>query len=158
YPHEVFVNIWQAYPVARAIGCAALAAGGLLRLFRGTVRDALASRSRWSERLAPATIALLLPAAGLCLTPDAARDGNRVATELAANGIRSFFSAALTSDLDYTHYYLTLDRREAVERTRRLVAQPNATFLPGRANPLVRHVTYTGAPLPLNVIVLLEES
>src|SRR5262249_10147072 len=81
YPPEVFVNIWQAYPVARAIGCAALVAGALTWAFRGTIREAVASRSRWSARVAPAAIVLLLPAAGLWLAPGDTRNGNRVASE-----------------------------------------------------------------------------
>ena len=158
YPHEVFVNIWQSYPVGRTIVSAAALAGVLLWAFRGAVRDALAEESRMSQRIAPAVAALLLPAAGLWLTPVGVPGENRVAAELAANGIRSFFSAALTSHLDYLEYYLTLDGREAAERARRLVAQPNATFLPGSANPLARRVAYPGRTLPLNVVVLLEES
>jgi len=81
-----------------------------------------------------------------------------VAGELAANGISSFFSAALTSHLDYGQYYLTVDGNEAASRVRRLVAQPNAVFLPGSESPIARRVTYAAPPKLLHVIVLLEES
>ena len=158
YPHEVFVNIWQSYPVARAIGWAAATAGILLWAFRGALRDALTTPSCLRERIAPAAAALLLLAAGIWIAPASGPHQNRVAAELAANGIRSFSSAALTSNLDYLEYYLTLHGSEAAERTRRLVAQPNAAFLPGSSNPLARHVAYAGDPRMLHVIVLLEES
>ena len=158
YPHEVFVNIWESYPVGRAIGCAAALSGALLWAFRSAVREALAAPSRLRNRIAPAAAALLLPAAGMWLLPGSGSEHNRVAAELAANGIRSFISAALTSDLDYSRYYFTVDEREAVARARSLVGQPNAIYLSGSANPLARRVAYAGSPLPLNVIVLLEES
>ena len=55
YPHEVFVNIWQSYPVGRTIVSAAALAGVLLWAFRGAFRDALGrASSRMSQRIAPA--------------------------------------------------------------------------------------------------------
>jgi len=41
---------------------------------------------------------------------------------------------------------------------RRLVAQPNATFIPGAANTIAPHIDNPGTPKPLHIIVLLEES
>jgi len=133
YPHEVFVNIWESYPVGRVIACAAALSGALLWTFRTAVRTSLAATSRLRERIAPAAFALLLPVAGIWLLPGSGLEHNRVAAELAANGIRSFLGSAYTSHLDYNQYYYTLDEREAAERVRRLVAQPNPTFL--RATP-----------------------
>src|SRR6185436_9592979 len=158
YPHEVFVNIWESYPVGRAIACAAALAGALLWVFRAAIREALATASRVRDRIAPAAIALLLPVAGIWLAPGSGHEGNRVAAELSANGIRSFFEAALTSRLDYPSYYFTVGEAEATVRVRSLLAQPNATFLPGSGNPLARRIVSPGAAKPLNVIVLLEES
>ena len=160
YPHEVFVNIWESYPVARVLAAGA----GVSLLFVWSCRQAVAAALNASEkfrlRLKSAVIVfgLLIPAHHSVDSTSGRLNHNRVADELAANGIYSFFSAAANSDLDYRQYYLTVDGEEAIARARRLVAQPNAIFLSGARNPLARHIQYAGSPRLLNVIVLLEES
>jgi phosphoglycerol transferase MdoB-like AlkP superfamily enzyme len=160
YPHEVFVNIWQSYPVARALIASAVAAGLLLWSMRRRIAAALESRDTLRSRGWPVLVLLiLLVAAHFGIDSTSGRSGhNRVADELAANGVYSFFSAAITSDLDYRAYYLTVDDQQAVARARRFVSQPNARFIEGAANPLARRIHYTGAPRLLHVVVLLEES
>jgi phosphoglycerol transferase MdoB-like AlkP superfamily enzyme len=160
YPHEVFVNIWQSYPVARALLAAAMVAAAGMWWLRRHVAAALDASSTLRSRLAPAAVLLGLAAASYPLID--ATSGrvahNRVADELAANGIYSFFSAAANARLDYLQYYATVDDAEAALRVRRLVEQSNASFVPGARNPLARRVRYAGAPKLLNVIVVLEES
>ncbi len=160
YPHEVFVNIWQSYPVARALITSAVAASLLLWSMRARISAALNSGDTLRDRCRPALVLLvLLVAAYFAVDSTSGRSGrNRVADELAANGVYSFFSAAMTSDLDYRAYYLTIDAREAAARARRFVSQPNARFIEGAANPLARHIRYARAPRLLHVVVLLEES
>ena len=160
YPHEVFVNIWESYPVARALVAAAAAAALLLWWLRHHVAAALNAASSFKARLAPAAMLLGLAAAtysGIDGTSGRAMH-DRVADELAANGIYSFFSAAANARMDYLQYYATLGENEAAERVRRLVGQRNANFISGARNPLARHVHYPGLPKPLNVIVVLAES
>jgi phosphoglycerol transferase MdoB-like AlkP superfamily enzyme len=157
HPHEVVVNIRESYPVPRVAGATALLAAAWLWLMRAPVRAALSCESRFRGRLRPVLL-LALPLLVAWFLPSAKAGTNRVAADLAANGIQSFVSAALTSHLDYEQYYLTVDEPEAVRRARDLVRQPNATFLSGNANPIARHVAYAGAPKRLHVIVLLEES
>ena len=160
YPHEVFVNIWEAYPVARVMAAAMLLAIVLTWLSRGIIRSALRASDRARARFAPAAAVMLLVfVAGATVNGETGRSGtNRVANELAANGIYSFFAAAFNGRLDYDQYYLTLDEADAMARTRRLVAQTNTEYLPGTPSPLARRVAYAGPPRPLHVIVLLEES
>ncbi|MBI4195720.1 MAG: LTA synthase family protein [Betaproteobacteria bacterium] len=160
YPHEVFINIWESYPVARAILAAAVVSGLLLWALRSRIARALEARAAPAERVRPALVVLIaLAAAHSGVDSTSGRfNHNRIADELAANGIYSFFSAAATSDLDYRQYYTTIENSEAIARARRIVAQPNATFLPNAANPLARRIQYAGPPRLLNVIVLLEES
>lgn len=160
YPHEVFVNIWQSYPVGRGLAAAAIAAALATRWLRpvitkiGTNRD-----SSRRLRLQALILFTLLACAHALVTLDTGRaQKNRVADELAANGVYSFFNAALSSRLDYTEYYLTVPEREAAARVRRMVAQKNATFIPAAQNPLARKIVYPGPPKLLNVVVLLEES
>jgi phosphoglycerol transferase MdoB-like AlkP superfamily enzyme len=160
YPHEVFVNIWESYPVARAMAAAALIAAALTWWLRPHIATALQARGSLRARLAPAAVALAVAAlTSVGVDSTAGRvTHNRVADELAANGIYSFFSAATSSHLDYLEYYTTIDETEASQRVQRLVAQKNTRFLAGARNPLARQVHYAGAPKLLNVIVLLEES
>ena len=160
YPHEVFVNIWEAYPVARVMVAAMALALALTWLSQGTIRGALRADDRVLARSAPAAAMMLLVfTTGFAVNGETGRFGtNRVATEVAANGIYSFFAAAFNGRLDYEQYYLTLDQSDAVARARSLVAQVNTEFLPGGPSPLARHVAYAGPPRPLHVVVLLEES
>lgn len=160
YPHEVFVNIWQSYPVARALAACsgvAFAIAWLARpVFSSCAREADSRRSAW---LGLAVLAGALYAAHACVDLDTWRThGNRVADEVAANGLYSFFNAAATSRLDYPEFYTTVPQDEAAARVRRMIAQDNATFTPGAVNPLSRHVTYPGPAKLLNVVVLLQES
>jgi len=83
---------------------------------------------------------------------------NRVANEIARNGIYAFFYALFHNDLDYNQYYVTVSQAEAQARVRRMVAQPNAEFLADAGNPIARHVTYPGQAKPLNVVLLVQES
>ena len=160
YPHEVFVNLWDSYPVARALIAAGLFGMAVSRLLRRAVGRLRFEREqpqafRWHF----AAVAVLLGTVHLGVDLDTWRShGNRVADEIAANGVYSFVSAATNSRLDYDAFYLTLPHGEAMERVRRMVAQDNARFLPGAANPLVRKVTYAGPAKPLHVVVLIQES
>jgi phosphoglycerol transferase MdoB-like AlkP superfamily enzyme len=160
YPHEVFVNIWQSYPVAKVL----LATGGAtaltLWLLRGIIRSGLNAVQPLRRRLpwGIAVCAALLFAHFTFNINSGRNNANRVADELAANGIYTFFNAAANNNLDYNQFYSTLDHEQAVARARKIVAQPNSAFIPGALHPLARHVTYGGPPQRLNVIVLLEES
>ncbi|HEX9180775.1 MAG TPA: sulfatase-like hydrolase/transferase [Burkholderiales bacterium] len=159
YPHEVFVNIWDSYPVGRVLAVVAACAVLGISVLRPMVVHSLEARSTLRERSLPFMLfALLLGLGHGAVNAESGRySANRVANELAQNGIYSFFHAALHHDVDYGQYYLTLDDQAAAERVRALVAQPNASFLPG-TNPLARHVAYPGKPRLLNVVVIIEES
>jgi YD repeat-containing protein len=159
YPHEVFVNIRDSYPVGRVLALVAAGAAAALGLARRRLAASFARTEPGRSRLLPFTaLAAALAVAHTAVNADTGRySGNRVANELAQNGIYAFFHAALHHDLDYRQFYLTLDEGQAAGRLRRLVAQPNAEFLPG-PNPIARRVTYPGAPQLLNVVVVIEES
>ena len=160
YPHEVFVNIWQSYPVGRGLAVAGMSTGLIVWIARFRIATALADASPLKERvLTPMALAASVIAAHAFVDIDSGRaHRNRVADELAANGVYAFFDAAANSRLDYAQFYRTLPASEAEARVRRLVSQPNATFIAGARNPLARHVAYASAPKPLHVVVVLEES
>jgi phosphoglycerol transferase MdoB-like AlkP superfamily enzyme len=158
YPHEVFVNIWDSYPVARVLLATATATALTMWLLRGTLRRAGSGTQPLQRRLAfGAVLALLLSGVQVGLNINSGRfSENRVVNELAMNGVYSFFNAALNKELDYYAFYMTLPDEEADERLRQVVA-PGARFKP-YTDHIERRVTGRGAPRKLNVIVLLQES
>ncbi len=160
YPHEVFVNIWESYPVAPVLVAAAAVAAAVAWLARRRLAGSYAAPSRYRERLP--VVGAWLSVLALCFAAVDSEtwrlSGNRVTNELAQDGVYAFFAAAFTNDLDYDAYYATMPPEEAAARVRRLVAQPNVTFLPGETSPLARHVTNPGRPKRLNVVLLVEES
>ena len=160
YPHEVFVNIWQSYPVGTALVISALVALLVTWRMRHTIHGALLAETRFRQRLLPALLVLaaLLAVFRWVDNETVHTRQNRIADELAGNGIHSFFSAALNSHLDYERYYLTLPQNEVTTRARRLVEQPNTRFIAGAENPIARHVISSAPPNRLHVIVVLEES
>ena len=159
YPHEVFVNIWQSYPVARVlVGTAALTVMAYLAL-----RDRLFGPKEDPDPLRARLGVLVLLAAAIGATQawftiDTGRySENRVVNELAANGVYSFFNAALHNNLDYPAYYLSLPDEEADQRLRSLIKETASDFYPD-TDHIERHIRGTAVPKRLNVIVLLEES
>ena len=160
YPHEVFVNIWQSYPVGQVLIATAALTALLLWLMRGVISRGLDAVQLLPRRL-PWGIAACtaLVALHFAFNINSGRNNtNRVADELTANGLYTFFNAAINNHLDYNQFYATLDHDQAIARARKLVAQPNTTFIPGASHPLARHVSYPQPAKPLHVVVLLEES
>jgi phosphoglycerol transferase MdoB-like AlkP superfamily enzyme len=160
YPHEVFVNIWQSYPVAKVLVACALLTAAVIWLVRIPLLGRHGTQShRMRARLgALAVLALLIGASQVALNLNTGRySDNRVVNELAMNGVYSFASAALHSELDYGTYYLSLPDDEADERLRRIVQNRHATYFP-ETDHIERHISADGPPQNLNVVVLLEES
>lgn len=159
YPHEVFVNIWQSYPVARVLLAAVVLTAVAMWFMRKPLLGKRAPAGSRRARLA--TLVVLAAAIGLAqatLNVSAARySGNRVVNELAMNGVYSFFNAVLNSDLDYGTYYLSLPDEEADERLRKIMLTQHSTYFP-ESDHIERHVVADGPPQHLNVVVLLEES
>lgn len=159
YPHEVFVNIWQSYPVAKVMLATFALTAVAVWLMRKSLLGAHVPRGAWRSRLAT----LVVFAAVIALTQTTLNvttgrySENRVVNELAMNGVYSFFSAALNSELDYHNYYLTMPRDEAGQRLRKMLAARDATFYPD-TDHIERHVVGDAPPRRLHVVVLLEES
>jgi phosphoglycerol transferase MdoB-like AlkP superfamily enzyme len=159
YPHEVFINIWDSYPVATVIGlCALVGTGWVFVTFRLT-------RQMWTRPVPLRTrgiifgIAVALVAA---LSPTLSLKGvrfsqDRMLNEFANNGALAFGAAAWTHHLDYNAFYRTIPMEEAYARARRLLSDTNVTFT-GADNDLKRKVAGDPARPKLNVVLCLEES
>ena len=159
YPHEVFVNIWQSYPVGKVLIATAVLTAVVFLMLRDRLYGPDAHPDLLRTRFAVlAVLAVAIGATQAWVTIDTGRySENRVVNELAANGVYSFFNAALHSSLDYPAYYLSLPDDEADERLRRLVKETAADFYPD-SDHIERHIRGSGLPKRLNVVVLLEES
>jgi phosphoglycerol transferase MdoB-like AlkP superfamily enzyme len=159
YPHEVFINIWDSYPVAWVVaGCLLLSAGWVWLAFRrcaGMWQEAFPARLRFG---------LLAGLVGVCalLSQTMSLKGvrfskDRLMNELANNGAIAFAAAAWTRHLDYAAFYRTLPLEEAYARTRRLLAEPGSAYVE-HGNDIRRQVVGDPARPRLNVVIHLQES
>ena len=159
YPQEVFINIWQSYHVGIVLlVCATITAGWVLgaRKFFPEMWQTPVARGARVAWLAGALVltsllALTVRFKGVEISHD------RAVNELANNGGISFVEAAWSRHLDYGAFYRTMDKGEAYQRARRLLTEPNTSFLePGES---IRRAVAGDPNRPkLNVVVILEES
>ncbi|MBV9079586.1 MAG: sulfatase-like hydrolase/transferase, partial [Elusimicrobia bacterium] len=158
YPQEVFVNLWDSYPVGKVLLlCASLAVASVFAM-RRLFRDVWDAEAPIRGRI---KVLAIYVAVGVVATRTVAmkdtRIYNRVASEISSNGAYSFVYAATTRHLDYPGFYRTIDRADAFARTKRLVSEPNAVA-DAAADSIRRHITSTGDGRPKNVVILLIES
>lgn len=161
FPYEVFVNIWESYPVALYLGSAVILGLIMLKLAHPSLKAAFATPDTFSHRLKAFGIYLLVGAAAvLSITYRRTHfSPSRVVNEFAGNGYYALIFAASTNHLDYPAFYATIPKAEAFERTRRLVTQPGEVFEAG-GNGLVRTVVppITAEGRPRNLVIILVES
>ncbi|HET9033172.1 MAG TPA: LTA synthase family protein [Dokdonella sp.] len=166
YPTEVIGNIRDSYPVDTVLSLCALGALLITFLLRGPISDGFVRTIRFGRRsliMLVLVLATVVSVWAISLESVHSLSSNRVADEVASNGVYSFFSAFRNARIDYERYYITLPEKEAIARVRKLIGQSNTRWLaapdaPG--NPLARHVDNSdlGPPRKLNVIFLFEES
>jgi len=159
YPHEVFINIWDSYPVPAVLaGCAVLSAAWVVVAFQ-LFRHAWVETARLGARFLAFCVALALCAA-LASTLNlkgAHFSTDRTLNEIADNGAIAFAAAWWTGNLDYGAYYKTMGKDEAYQRARRLLAEPGSQFTEEN-NSIRRRVAGDPARPRLNVVILMEES
>lgn len=182
-PNEVAGNIWESYPVVLIVSICVIASIVWLVVALMYFRQMWFQPVRWRLRFmhfVGATILFLIvwitfnPQFTL-VTDMVNRDwsacidwvigsvggthfnSDRTLNEIANNGSMSFVNAALTCNLDYGEYYLTMDKDEAYRRVRRLLSEPGEDVT-DRTNSILRHVTGDSSKPKLNVVILLEES
>ena len=159
YPHEVFVNIWQSYPVVKVlIGCGLLAGAWwiIARKFFSGMWAAPVNRAR--PFAAIIVVFILLALLAPTINFKAARVGkDRTLNEIANNGSIAFVCAAWTRHLDFAGNYKTLPTDEAYARTRKILASPGSEFIK-EGNSIHRRVAGDSTKPRLNVVLFLEES
>jgi phosphoglycerol transferase MdoB-like AlkP superfamily enzyme len=159
YPHEVFINIWDSYPVLPVV----LVCGAASAIWLGIARRLFASMWLALERarvrfvwLAGALV--LVAALSWTLSLKAVQlSRDRTLNEIANNGALSLACAAWTHHLDFAAFYKTLTKEEAYARVRRLLASPKATFV-AEGQTIRRRMAGDSTRPRLNVVIILEES
>lgn len=159
YPHEVFISIWDSYPVVKVLlSCVTFSLVWTLaarRACRGLWQIPVPKR----QRLFVFGAALL---GVVALSPTISLKGarfsdERLLNELSNNGTLAFLGAAWTRHLDFTAFYKTLPLDEAYRRTRALLKEPHTEFV-GDARSIKRRVSGDPTKPKLNVVLILEES
>ena len=155
FPHEVFTNIWESYPVAWVIAVCVASGIGISWVLARWSR-----RAKQSGRCAPAAVAWILAAFGLVWSvriEETRFSTERTLNELASNSLVSVLTAALTRNLEYAQFYPTVPIEEAYARARKLVLGQDSTSAPS-SRSLQRTVPGNPVNPKLNLILLLEES
>ncbi len=160
YPTEVFVNIWDTYPVGIIVTICCVFAVILLLVVRRLTKSLWNIPTQAGKRFLRFAGALAL-AVGLWFTMptgEARFSSERVLNEIANNGAAAFLNAAWTRNLDYTAFYRAPSRaRRRICRTRRILTEPKTAFV-DPANSIERRVAGTLDHPKYNVVLLLEES
>ncbi len=164
YPHEVFINIRDSYPVNWVVaGCALIALAWVIaanKLFREVwATPSMPAPPRGGKLLLSAIAAAVI---GALILPNITARRNsftdeRLLKELANNGSIAFFTAAWTHHLEFAAFYKTIPGDEAFARTRKMLTQPDTTFV-GDVDSIQRRVAGDANRPRLNVVLLLEES
>ena len=161
YPHEVFVNIWDSYPVLEILIAVLVATCFLMYWLTPRFRRAMRTPKPAASRFRVLGIYLLVIAVGFFgLNINLSQiSSNRVLNEITANGVYSFFYAAVTNQLDYDIYYSRISEREATARLRAQLSTPDATFTnPVDSLDITRRIVDTESPRKFNIVLVLEES
>jgi phosphoglycerol transferase MdoB-like AlkP superfamily enzyme len=161
FPHEVFVNLWETYPIWQVLVLVGIIAVLSYAFLRRRFLQPLEQPTPWKLRGRIASGYILILVAGWFLvSPRLARvSDNRVLNEVALNGVYSFFNAAMTNELDYDAYYSRIDVRDAVAEVKRiLTADGSMVVSPDDSLSIEHRISFTEPVRPLNVVLVLEES
>jgi phosphoglycerol transferase MdoB-like AlkP superfamily enzyme len=159
YPQEVFVNIWDTYPVGIILAVCCVFAVGLLLVVNKLTRSMWNTPTTGKSRMVRFAGAVVLCVV-LWFTMrvgEARFSEERIINEIANNGTVAFVTAAWSRNLDYTPFYRTIPQSESDQRTHRLLTEPNATFI-NETNSTQRRIAGSLDRPKYNVVIMLEES
>lgn len=159
YPHEVFTNVWESYPVPAVL---AFCGGGAFAVVWG----ARAVAKLWAEmplgsRIRRQSLLVALGAALLLVLPVSLGEirfsRERLRNEIANNALLSGINAAWSRNLDYAAFYATLPHDQALARARAIVTEPGSVF-DFTNQPMARRIAGDPTRPRKNLVILLEES
>lgn len=160
YPTEVIGDIRADYPVAAVI-CASLAGAAALAWWQRARLMSTMQSVCLRQRVVPALSHFVIVGLAMLLVDAGSLQfsGNRVAGEIGANGLATFFRAARTSELPYPAYYATRDSRANFDLLTSYLAREGGRLVDLRRGRLDRHFAANSQGLGrMNVVVIAEES
>jgi phosphoglycerol transferase MdoB-like AlkP superfamily enzyme len=158
YPYEVFVNVWQSYPVIPALLFCLVLSLLCTFLIRKALNRTLAEPNTFSSR-ALAFLVLIGFFTLFTQTTDNATtrfSGDRNIDEISNNGLYSLAFAASTRQLDYEAFYLAPEKNQVYPAARAVLKEPTSQFVD--SNSTLREFVADANRKKLNVVVMLEES
>lgn len=161
YPHEVFVNIWESYPVGRVLLFMGALSSLIILFVWPKINRSMHIRTQFRQRIPLFCLHLLLIAAVVPLisTHTLGLFANRVSNELTANGISSFFQAFRTNQLDYNQFYRTGNSGAMFGLLKKQLSAKGGRFTGAEPAQIERSFSADPAGLgKLNVVVIVEES
>jgi len=155
YPHEVFVNIWESYPVVWIVSACLIAGISVTLFITRLAKPGWSTPKDYRAGIGWALAAVVLGfSAG---RQESHVSDERSVNELAGNTFSSLLYAATTRNLDYAAFYPTMERDEAFRRAKKIVLNPGESYT-GGTHDLWRKVPGDPSRPKLNVCLLLEES
>ena len=115
YPGEVFINIWQSYNVLLLVAIC-LAAGIPVSLYiYKKIKNSNEAKNRDFSPICAIAAYLLVSLFFFSLSPLSGINfsDNRIINEVGKNGISSFIYAAYSHNLDFYHFYATIEPEKA---------------------------------------------
>ncbi len=162
YTNEVIGNIQESYPMPLIMGGLLVVTVGLvLPLARyGYLTAWLRSEISWRQRLLIGSGLLLVTAVAFVAIDDGVLPEFRNAynRELAKNGPHAFCAAFSRNSLSYEGFYETVERPQAFEAIRTLLAEDRSAFVSEDPLDLTRRITAAGPEKRWNVIQITVES
>ncbi len=161
YPHEVLVNIYESYPVITIVLINIFITSFLFWMFRSVFRKITDNCPSIRDRTIMLSTNLILLSAVIVFCPAdlLAHFENRVANQIAMNGLSSFFQSFRTNDLDYNTFYTTMDKVKATYKIHSYWKENFPEGLSDNSSDLKRHIPGNPSqPGKKNIIVIVEES
>ena len=161
YPVEVFTDIWQAYPVFKAMLATAALAVIMTRVLRSKLMAGLNVTTSLGRRAVPFALYVVALLAVITWYPTNAlsRSSNRVENEILQNGYSSFFRAAQTNEIDYHAYYASSTPKANLKLLTDALAADGGKFTRLAEGRLDRsYPARPGGLGRLNVVVVASES
>lgn len=165
YTYEVVKNIQESYPLPLLIG-------GIITITAVTIyftskrnafKNSFNSTPKWSEKLLVFCLNLVITVILLNILSNETtiQSKNRYTSEIAKNGIFSFFSAFRNNHLKFDEHYLTLPISEAFAQVKTDLQDSKTRYDVAFKNPLRRTILANNPEQPEqkpNVILVLMES
>ena len=160
YTHEVIGNIMESYPIGPILGGLTLLSLGLAWGIRHWLWASHHVESHYTGRAGWLLLLLILPFLAFSLVDFRLKEqsANRYVNALSGNGVYEFFAAAYNNELDYAAFYYSLPLDQALARLREQLPTRHARLARDDPRDLTRIVSYPGAEMRLNVIMVSVES